>query len=676
MTSSVTPVAGGVFKYETEVTNLTNDVIEFDWAPGPLGCASEVCGNDTQEGSEQCDGSDLDGASCEVFGGSGTLGCTEGCVYDLSGCNNVCGNGELDTKGEQCDGSDLGGETCVSQGYGGGTLACDSECGFDTEGCFPAVCGNDVIEGFESCDGSNLGGNDCVSQGYSGGTLACTEGCAFDESGCVPFECGNDVREGSEQCDGSDLAGETCGTQGFECGFLSCAENCSFDTSDCDNFCLGTSASPLTSRSGQGSSSTLTARAGAIARTSPIRGTTTAAPATSRGTTRGSVITTLRAPGAPARGLPPAPGSSTVSLALTNPGGEAPCDFEGFANRVDGGASRKICRISAHPAKEVTSQIVVCGDGLPSGPQGCGTSSDSGSQGTANVLVPDLETDIDDVFLSPVHVAVRDGLNGFAEPGETFDLFVALLNSGPADLTNVTATLSAVAQDMDGDGTPELPIITQATSPYPTIPGMAAGVADCDSPAAALQPVYNTNAFVVTLPAGFPIDSNFKFVLTVSGVPSGACSGACLGTFVQGVPFVLGVGSECSLTNLDGSYTRVDGFLSPMGALVPKGDPFPEDFDASSNKTRPLKLRLFCGDKNLNNEDIAAPQIVSLTRDGVPIDVNKVDLNDNANSDSLSFRFASGFWIYNMRTKLLGHGTFVITIRFANGQEYQSQFVL
>jgi hypothetical protein len=239
------------------------------------------------------------------------------------------------------------------------------------------------------------------------------------------------------------------------------------------------------------------------------------------------------------------------------------------------------------------------------------------------------------------------------------------------DVLDVTATLSAVAVDIDGDGTPDAPTITQATSAYPTIPGMPAGSADCLSLAAELSPVYNLTPFVVTLPASFPEDVNLHFVLTVDGttIP------VALGAFGQNVAFVVGVGGACSLTNLDGSYTRVDGFLSPMGALVPKGDPFPEDLSLS-NRTRPLKVRLFCGDKNLNATDVGAPEIVALTRDGVPVDVNKVDLEDNANNHSLFFRYASGFWIYNMRSRFIGHGTFVITIRFANGQEYQSQFVM
>lgn len=45
-----------------------------------------------------------------------------------------CGNGTIEGT-EECDGSNLDGETCESLGYDGGTLSC-SECSFDTSQCF------------------------------------------------------------------------------------------------------------------------------------------------------------------------------------------------------------------------------------------------------------------------------------------------------------------------------------------------------------------------------------------------------------------------------------------------------------------------------------------------------------------------------------------------------------
>ena len=46
----------------------------------------------------------------------------------------LCGNGLINT-GEQCDGSNLAGATCKSIGYKTGTLSCSSTCRFDTSGC-------------------------------------------------------------------------------------------------------------------------------------------------------------------------------------------------------------------------------------------------------------------------------------------------------------------------------------------------------------------------------------------------------------------------------------------------------------------------------------------------------------------------------------------------------------
>lgn len=46
-----------------------------------------VCGNNTAEGGEDCDNSDLRGKSCTSLGyASGTLGCDISCSYDTTGC--------------------------------------------------------------------------------------------------------------------------------------------------------------------------------------------------------------------------------------------------------------------------------------------------------------------------------------------------------------------------------------------------------------------------------------------------------------------------------------------------------------------------------------------------------------------------------------------------------------
>lgn len=57
-------------------------------------------------------------------------------------CTN-CGNGTRDGS-EECDLSDLGGATCVSQGFGSGTLACNGNCTFNTSACVAASCSDGI----------------------------------------------------------------------------------------------------------------------------------------------------------------------------------------------------------------------------------------------------------------------------------------------------------------------------------------------------------------------------------------------------------------------------------------------------------------------------------------------------------------------------------------------------
>jgi hypothetical protein len=96
----------------------------------------EDCGNDALDMGEECDGAELDGATCESLGfASGDLSCADDCSFDTSACE-TCGNGMID-EGEDCEGEDLGKATCISidMGFTGGVLACDAACGFDTSGC-------------------------------------------------------------------------------------------------------------------------------------------------------------------------------------------------------------------------------------------------------------------------------------------------------------------------------------------------------------------------------------------------------------------------------------------------------------------------------------------------------------------------------------------------------------
>jgi hypothetical protein len=96
-----------------------------------------VCGNKIRENNEDCDGLEFGGLSCDDYGfNSGNLSCNN-CQIDYNACTNValqvCGNGILEGT-EQCEGTNLNGRTCESYGYTGGKLGCNN-CQLVTKAC-------------------------------------------------------------------------------------------------------------------------------------------------------------------------------------------------------------------------------------------------------------------------------------------------------------------------------------------------------------------------------------------------------------------------------------------------------------------------------------------------------------------------------------------------------------
>ena len=206
-------------------------------------CISATCGNGTIEPGEECDATDLGGATCESVTGlqSGTLACTNTCRYDTSDCH-TCGNGVAEGP-ELCDGTDVRGQTCSDvSSYEQGELRCNTDCTLDLSLCH--TCGNGTIEGGEECDGSQMGSGTCQSEtGLSQGSLSCTSDCHYDTSDC--HECGDGIRQGPEQCDGDDLGGQTCATaSSYQQGDLACTSSCTFDTSGCYTCGNGTIEGP------------------------------------------------------------------------------------------------------------------------------------------------------------------------------------------------------------------------------------------------------------------------------------------------------------------------------------------------------------------------------------------------------------------------------------------------
>ena len=129
---------------------------------------------------------------------------------EYQSAGSTCGNNSKEGS-EVCDGTDLNSQTCITQGFDSGTLSCHANCGsFVTTSCVTDLCGNGNINPDEDCDGVNLNSQTCSSQGFSGGTLACSS-CAFNTSGCVAIACQNGYLDAGEQCDdGNSTQGDGC----------------------------------------------------------------------------------------------------------------------------------------------------------------------------------------------------------------------------------------------------------------------------------------------------------------------------------------------------------------------------------------------------------------------------------------------------------------------------------
>ncbi len=101
--------------------------------------------------------------------------------------NDLCGNDAIDAL-EDCDGSELAGATCVTRGFASGDLTCSSTCAFDESDCTAApFCGDGNLDSGEVCDDGNTTDGD-----------GCSADCLSDET------CGNGFVDTGEQCDDGD----------------------------------------------------------------------------------------------------------------------------------------------------------------------------------------------------------------------------------------------------------------------------------------------------------------------------------------------------------------------------------------------------------------------------------------------------------------------------------------
>jgi cysteine-rich repeat protein len=183
---------------------------------------------------EQCDGSVInldEGYSCDYFTtlfnnadwnlNHGTPGCNGNCQITLGSCS-LCMNNIVEGS-EQCDGSNLGGYSCdefttlFNNAYWNlnhGTPSC-TNCALTKGTC--SLCMNNIIEGTEECDKTNIGSHTCseysivynnVDRDMNHGTPSCSSTCAITRGTCS--YCGNNAVEGTETCDGTNPGSHTC----------------------------------------------------------------------------------------------------------------------------------------------------------------------------------------------------------------------------------------------------------------------------------------------------------------------------------------------------------------------------------------------------------------------------------------------------------------------------------
>ena len=70
--------------------------VDTDDSDGVVGCIRQICGNALIEGTEVCDGGNLNGKTCAGFTDyqGGNLACASDCLsFDTSGCYKTCGTG-------------------------------------------------------------------------------------------------------------------------------------------------------------------------------------------------------------------------------------------------------------------------------------------------------------------------------------------------------------------------------------------------------------------------------------------------------------------------------------------------------------------------------------------------------------------------------------------------------
>jgi hypothetical protein len=122
----------------------------------------------------------------------------------------------------------------------------------------------------------------------------------------------------------------------------------------------------------------------------------------------------------------------------------------------------------------------------------------------------------------------------------------------------------------------------------------------------------------------------------------------------------------------------VEGLLPPLAALAPEGGLL--DLPSRAFKrgsTLPLKLRMSCGATALTADDVAAPRIVSLILFDDPVPLATIDPDaGEANDNGVFFRYSEPNWVYNLSSRNLEVGTYIVVIELPDGRRLAASFIL
>jgi beta propeller repeat protein len=123
---------------------------------------------------------------------------------------------------------------------------------------------------------------------------------------------------------------------------------------------------------------------------------------------------------------------------------------------------------------------------------------------------------------------------------------------------------------------------------------------------------------------------------------------------------------------------HAEGLPPVMSGMTPEGfEVSPPGRTHRQGSTLPLRLRISCQGTALTDADVPPPEIVALARAGGGMDLAAIDLDPGqANAGGRAFRFSEGGWIYNLSTRDLTPGDYIVWVWTPDGRRFATALTL